>query len=87
MDGAIQTLILAALMSLPVACFWAAWELRGIRERVGGIQLALAETGKRAEAALVRADMANRRLDVLDRLFGIGDGGNVFIHKRRNRES
>lgn len=86
MSGVLETLTTAALTALPVACFWAAWELRGIRERVGGIQQALAQTGQVARAALVRADTANRRIDVLDRLFKVTSTGNVHLHQRRDRE-
>lgn len=86
MSAALEMMVTAALMALPVACFWAAWELRGIRERVGGIQQALAETGQIAKSALVRADTANRRIDVLDRLFEVSSRGNVFVHQRRERD-
>lgn len=86
MGAALETLTTAALMALPVAAFWAAWELRGIRERVGGIQEALAQTGKTARSALVRADIANKRIDVLDRLYKVSTTGTVHIHQRRQKE-
>lgn len=67
-------LLTAALMALPPAAFWIAWELRGIRERVGGVQQALAGTGQTARQAMVRADVANRRLDAFERLLNASPG-------------
>lgn len=78
----LEALNVAALSAIPAACFWAAWELRGIRERIGGVQQALNESGSTARAALVRADIANRRIDVLDRLSQSG----VISFPRRNRD-
>lgn len=80
----LQPLIIAALMALPVACFWIAWEARGIRERVGGIQQALSTTGYTARAAMVRADVANRRLDAFERILNASPG--IVQFNRRNRD-
>lgn len=73
----------AALLAIPPACFWIAWELRGIRERVGGIQTGLESARVKAQAALSRADFANRRLDLFERVVA---GENIHLHKRRSDE-
>lgn len=76
-------LVTAALVAIPPACFWIAWELRGIRERVGGIQSQLESTRIKAQAAMSRADFANRRLDLFERVI---KGENIHLHKRKHDE-
>lgn len=80
-------LVTAALLAIPPACFWIAWELRGIRERVGGVQQALATTGQTARAAMVRADVANRRLDAFERVLNASPGILQFNRRKHDEKA
>ena len=62
-------LIQAAMLAVPPGCFWIAWELRGVRENIAGLQNAINSTATRAHQAHQLANRANQRIDAFELVY------------------